>query len=107
MHHRRLAIEAHEVTEHLPEFRAECIARLRKKRSQARASPLDARCITAYRKRHRAGRRRDAQLGEQGNKLRVRAIVVNQKARIDGSTDAVDLDIDSMGMASQVIVGLE
>src|SRR3984893_12499468 len=90
MHRRRLAVEAQQVAEHAPELRSKHVGGLRKQRPDAGSRPLDARRVIAYRKRHRTGCRGDAKLIEQRDKLLIRPVVVDQKARIYWSVDAVE-----------------
>src|ERR1700674_141005 len=90
MHRCRLSVEAQQVAEHAPEFRSKRAAGLRKQRPDVGSRPLDARRVIAYRKRHRTGCRYNAKLIEQRDKLRIRPVVVDEKACIYRSVDAVE-----------------
>ena len=57
--------------------------------------------------RHGARCRGDAEFIEQRDQLRVRALVVDQKAGVNGRCDAIEGDVNRVRVSAKIVVGFE
>ena len=109
-HGRGQTVEAQDVGQHAPERGAQQVAPLRKDTGQAAAAPLElpaTRQLRLHRERHLGQRGCDAQLGEELHQQRVGALVVDQEAGVDAVRDAVERDVDGVGVPAEMTATLE
>ena len=102
-----LAIEAQDVREHRPERGGKGVRGPREQRREVRAGPLEAAAVVAYRERHLGGHARHAELGEQVDQVRVRAVVEHQEAGVHRVRDVVERHVDGVRMSARTRFGLE
>ncbi len=103
----RETVEADDLAEHVPERRPEQVRALREHAAEAGAAPFDPGGRNLGRERHVGSRRGHAELGEQGDELRVSTPVEDEKAGIDAESAAVEGDVDGLGVAAEMVACLE
>mmetsp|Transcript_3279 Transcript_3279/g.11507 ORF Transcript_3279/g.11507 Transcript_3279/m.11507 type:complete len:308 (+) Transcript_3279:2464-3387(+) len=104
---RAKAVEAQQVGEHAPEVRAQQVAALGEDRAQIAAAPLHVLARHLGREAHVAFSDIDAQLLEQLDQQRVGAFVEDQEAGVHAVRDALQRDVDRVGVAAGVVTGFE
>ena len=104
----RPAVEAWDLGEH-PEVRRPQVAAGGEEAARAEgAGVLEAGGVVAHRERHLGLLGGDAELGEQPEQGRVRALVVDDESGVDGQRRAgTTVDEVRVGMAAEPVVGLE
>src|SRR6187397_1754092 len=96
----RLAIEAQDVANHAPERRLHEIGTLREEAVECRAVVLQSGELALHGEAHLARLARDAELFEQGEEVRIGAVVEYDEARVDGNRSALVLHFVCMRVAA-------
>ncbi len=104
---RRLAVESQDVAHHAEERRSQQVAPLREQRVERRAVVLEPGDLVAHREAHAACLRRDAELVEQRDEVRVGAVVEDDEAGVHVPGPAVHLDCVRVRVAADVVARLE
>ena len=102
-----VAVKAQDVTQHAQEGGAQQVAALCEHRTQVGARPLQVGLRQRYAERHVAGVHRNRQVLEQLHQMRIRQVVVHQKAGVDRVADAAHRGVHRIGMAADALVRFE
>ncbi|MNT27086.1 hypothetical protein D3C72_1627000 [compost metagenome] len=102
-----VAVKAQDVAQHAQEGGAQQVAALCEHRTQVGARPLQVGLRQRYAERHVAGVHRNRQVLEQLHQVRIRQVVVHQKAGVDRVADAAHRGVHRIGMAADALVRFE
>jgi hypothetical protein len=103
----RRPVEADDVEEHPVECRVRDVPPLREQGGQRGPPPLDAGSLVGHAEAHVAVVRLHAEVMQQADEGRIRALVVHDEAGVDGVRLPVDLDLHRVGVPSSPLVALE
>ena len=106
-HARGLAVEAQDVAQHGKEGRADQVATLGEYAGEVGAGPFELGLGEADAEAHLGLDRLDLQQGEQRAQVGIGAAVEDQEAGVDRMGEAVDRDVDGVGVATDVAARLE
>ena len=104
---RGLAIEAQDVADHPVERRREQVAALGEQRVQRGAVVFQSGFLAAHAETHRTGLGFNPEFIHQGDEIRVGPVVEDDEAGIDGPVPAAEFDVVGMGVAADMVAGLE
>ena len=103
----RLAVESNHVKEHSVKRRTQEISALGEQSVQGTALVFQPGLVAAHAEAHIAIPRRDVQLLEQADEVRIGSIVEDHEARIGGVLAPERLERDGVRVPAHVVVGLE
>ena len=100
---RRGAIEAHKISEHAPESRADGISPLGKQSQNAGAGIFESAVVKRHRERHVGPLTRDTDVLQQSREIWIGRVVEHYKARVHRHT----ADIDRVTVPAEAVIGFK
>ena len=104
---RGLAIESNDLEQHPVEARLQQVGSLCKQAAERSRAVLQAAVVAVDAEAHRRRLRRHAELAHQLDEVRIGVIVEDDEAGVDGMADAIQLDVDGVSVAADIVVRFE
>jgi hypothetical protein len=102
----RLTIEANDVSQHVSKRPAKYIRGLSENPPETPTRPLQARPFTRQTKAHITGLSSNFEISQQACEIRIRFLVINDKARIDRMSFPSEINFNRMAMTTNPGIGL-